>query len=412
MQVLNICMMSVCAYLFLRYAPFKRIISLLIVFGYFFIYEYHIISRNYALSVLLIAIVFILLSKPVKNHYLIVICLLLLSLTHLYSIIISSGLCLIFIYLNRENKTKYFYFFVLVVCLFILYSLKVPADHFLFKYDNDSFLSFKRIGKAFSIYLKGMLPFPDFTSAKVWNTNLIVAGSKTLGALISLLIFIIPLFIFKNSKLVLFFFYFTTLSICLFIYLSPIIVANRHCGFVFVILIFSFWLKKLLYPLPILENSFYNKTAFIVLLAHVLSGFYIFFMDLKNPFSNSKNIADFIKLNNLDSKEIYLSNLSSGPPVSAYLNKKIFYLETGQKNSFCKWNTWPFILNINQFHKNIFKQLNSDTSLLILNKSYLNENFKGEIENNTAPFKIILIQSFDDAMLPSENYNLYYILKN
>ncbi|MDP1801585.1 MAG: hypothetical protein Q8L81_09545, partial [Bacteroidota bacterium] len=49
MQLLNIIIMLGTVFLFLKHAPFKKIISVLIVFGYFFIYEYHIISRNYAI---------------------------------------------------------------------------------------------------------------------------------------------------------------------------------------------------------------------------------------------------------------------------------------------------------------------------------------------------------------------------
>ncbi len=411
MQLLNIFLMSFCVYLFLRHAPFKKIISVLIVFGYFFIFEYHVISRNYALSVLLLTLVFIQISKPVKNHYLTALFILLLSLSHLYSLIIASALCLILVFLNRENKIRNIYGALLLINILIVYSLRVPADHFLFKYDHDAFFSFKRIGKAFSIYLKGIFPVPDLSSAKLWNSNFMVAFSKTLGTILSFVLLLIPFYIFRKNRIVLFFFYFSSLLICSFIYFSPMIVSTRHCGFIFVTLIFSFWLQKIIDPAFSIKNVLYERAAIAVLVLHVFSGAYLFTADIRQRFSNSKELVNFIKNNHLENKKVFLSNLSSGPSVSAYLNKKINYLETGQQSSFCKWNTWPFILTEEQFCKKLNQQIIKDSCLLILNLSYLENYLGGEIESKLPKFTMIKLASFDEAMLPSENYNLYYILK-
>ncbi|MEO6305047.1 MAG: hypothetical protein ABIP51_17955 [Bacteroidia bacterium] len=411
MQLLNISIMSGSVYLFLKHAPFKTLFSVLIVFGYFFIYEYHIISRNYAISILLITLVFVQLNKPTKNHLLIAFCLLLLSFTHVYSILVAIALSMIFIFQNKNSNVKYIYCLHILICAGILFSLQVPADHFLFKFDTDRFLSYKRIGKAFSVYLKGFLPIPDITAAKVWNSNLIVSFSKGVGTVLSVLFALIPFFIFKKNKLVLFFFYFSTLGICLFIYLSPIIVALRYCGFIFMILIFSFWLQKILYPSETISNPVYKNIALSILIIHIFSGTYLFVIDLNQPFSNSKTLANYLKENHLDNKEIFLSNLSSGPPVSAHLNKKLIYLETEEKNSYCKWNTWPFILTKIQLGEKLDRLVKNDSSLLILNNTYLRDDLKNSAEDLPCNYKAVKLVTFDGAMLPSENYNLYYLVK-
>lgn len=411
MQLLNISVMAICVYLFVKHAPFKKIFSVLIVFGYFFIYEYTIISRNYAISLLFLTLVFIQLNKPSKNHVLLAVCLIILSLTHIYSIIIVIALCCILIFQNKTSNTKYIYAGIIAFTLLLFWLLKVPADHFLFRFDTDPYLSYKRIGKGFSIYLKGFLPIPDPTSAKVWNSNMIVAFSKSLGTLISVLIALVPFFLFKKNKTILFFFYFSTLAICFFIYFSPIIVAARHCGFIFIILLLSFWLKNIFYPN---ENNYpplYKKIALIVLSLHILSGIYLFVADLNHPFSNSKALADFIKEKKLENKVLYLSNLSTGPPVAAYLNKKIIYLETEQKDSFCKWDTWPFILTMDEIGAKLKRLSINDTSVLILSSNYNQGDFN-EINKNIAPkLELKQIMVFNGSMVTSENYTLYYLIK-
>ncbi|MBL7909693.1 MAG: hypothetical protein JNJ41_01395 [Bacteroidia bacterium] len=411
MQLLNISIMSGTVFLFLKHAPFKKVFSALIVFGCFFIYEYHIISRNYAISVFFITLVFIQLNKPVKDHLSIAMCLLALSFTHIYSILIVITLCLVLIFTNKNTGVKCVYLALLVIGTLILFSLKVPADHILFKYDIDPLLSFKRFGKAFSIYLKGILPLPDFTSSKVWNSNLIIAWSKPFAVVLSFVFALAPFFIFKKERFVLFFFYFSTVFICVFIYVSPIIVATRHAGFIFVILIFSFWLRNILYPTEGEKNKVYQKIAIVVLALHVVSGFYLFVTDVKRPFSNSKNAAIYLQKNNLQNKVILLSNLSSGPAVSAYLNKKIMYLETGVNSSFCTWNTWPFILTKPNFERKLQRLAKNDTSVLLVNTFYLKKNLGNSIDSLPG-FKILKLTTFDDAMVDVENYNVYYLIKN
>ncbi|MBA2610421.1 MAG: hypothetical protein H0U95_00525 [Bacteroidetes bacterium] len=411
MQLLNVIIMSATVFLFLKHAPFKKLISVLIVFGYFFIYEYHVISRNYAISVLFLTLVFVQLNKPAKNHLLLSLYLLLLSLTHIYSIIVVVALCLILILQNKNSKLKYLYAGIILITALILFSLKVPADHFLFKFDTDHYLSFKRIGKAFSVYLKGFLPIPDFTVAKIWNTNLMVSFSKILATVLSFIFALIPFFIFKKEKIALFFFYFSTLAICLFIYFSPILVATRHCGFIFVILIFAFWLQNILYTGEIVENGSYKTIVLSILVLHILSGIYLFVTDLQQPFSNAKNVANYLKENKLEQKEIYLSNLSSGPAISAYLDKKIIYLETGEKNSFCKWNTWPFILNKDQLKEKISTVITNDTCILILNNSYIKENLGVSMRDILPDFNIISLKQFNTGMVTSEKYQVYELVK-
>src|SRR5207302_1918349 len=86
MQVLHIFISLIAVIIFLRNAPFTDLFKILFVFGYFMFYEYNIISRNYAISILLIFICCSLLSKPKRNYAVILFALFILSYTHLFSL--------------------------------------------------------------------------------------------------------------------------------------------------------------------------------------------------------------------------------------------------------------------------------------------------------------------------------------
>ena len=66
MQMLHLLITGVTVYLFVRYAPFNWFQKLLFCFGYFVLYEYAIVARNYALGLLLIT-VFCVLSGPLQT---------------------------------------------------------------------------------------------------------------------------------------------------------------------------------------------------------------------------------------------------------------------------------------------------------------------------------------------------------
>ena len=56
MQVFHLLIAATTVYLFARYAPFNNLQKFLFAFGYFSLYEYGIVCRNYALGVLLICL--------------------------------------------------------------------------------------------------------------------------------------------------------------------------------------------------------------------------------------------------------------------------------------------------------------------------------------------------------------------
>jgi hypothetical protein len=82
MQVLHLLVATGAVYLFLNYAPFTRLEKLLFIFGYFPLYEYCAISRNYGLGVLgLFAFCALYCAPPPRRYLLLAFTLLLLCQT-------------------------------------------------------------------------------------------------------------------------------------------------------------------------------------------------------------------------------------------------------------------------------------------------------------------------------------------
>jgi hypothetical protein len=432
MQLLHIFISLAAVIVFLRNAPFTDFIKLLFIFGYFMFFEYNIISRNYAISVLMLFTCCSLLTSSKKNYIAIFISLLILSYTHLFALIIASVLVLITIFIYKKdvsakiNSTSFRLFCILFSISFvvILLSLIPPADHLLISHDATPYLSFKRIGKACSIFFKGFYHLPNFTKYHFWNTNLLVDLSKNLSIIPSVFCFFIPLLLFHDKPVPLLLFYFSSIGIALFIFCSPIIAGVRYFGYITLLFIVALWFDKMLQAQPqyffpermsIQLNSLRNRlmVPFILsfLFVQLFSSIVAYSLDIARPFSEGKEVADYLKANLLDKKIIVIHYQSSGPPICGYLDRKVFYPETNDTGSFCHWNTIPELVNRPELIASL-KKLNSPEIILILNNDMLDTtaNYHTPVFSDDQ-LKIYFLKSFNHGIMRSENYAVFDVKK-
>ncbi|MFI5135566.1 MAG: hypothetical protein ACHQD9_06915 [Chitinophagales bacterium] len=432
MQLLNILISLAAVIIFLRNAPFTELFKFLFVFSYFMLYEYNIISRNYAISALFLFISCSLIFAEKRNYTAIFISLLLLCCTHLFSLFCAVSLFIVVsVFYFQEKKDSasrvklviWILFFAVSVAL-ILWSIFPPPDHFLHEYDTDPYFSFKRIGKGFSIFFKGFYPLPDFLKYNTWNTNLAVDYAKNLGVVLSVLCLIIPFILFQRKPLSLFVFYSSSIIIAVFIWWSPMVASERYFGFIFLLLVVSLWLfyylpeKKFLLSekfherLNKFNHRFENPFVYSVLIIQVISAVIAYTADIIKPFSEGKEVANYLTENNLADKTIAVSNQSAGPPISAYLDKKLFYPETNQFGTFCKWNTNPFVIDKKELISRVEK-ITSDTLILIVNDSTLKTSSDLSLPvYSDDSIKIFYVTKFDKALVRAENYWLYEVVRN
>ncbi len=431
MQLFHILISLSAVIVFLRNAPFTDFFKVPFVFGYFMFYEYNIISRNYSLGVLFLFTSCTLLCSAKKKYTAILVFLLLLSYTHLFSLFCAVSIFIVTVISYRfDSKKKISRLKFRIACtvfvfavLFILWSIIPPPDHFLHQYDTDPYLSFKRIGKAFSLFFKGMYHFPNFFKYHFWNTNLLVDISKNLSVIPSVICFLIPFILFHNKPLSLLVFYLSSITIALFIFWSPIIAGVRYFGYITLLLITSLWLSKYspekntLFPEKIylklkrFNSRFKVSIMYSILFIQFFSSLIVYSLDLSKPFSEGKEVAEYLVEKNYAQDNIVVSHQSSAPPISAYLNKKLFYAEANEFGSFCKWNTHPFVIDKEELISRL-KKSNFQKSILVLNDSLFQDFGDSSLPvYSDAQLKIFYLAKFDKGIMKSENYRLYEVRK-
>jgi hypothetical protein len=359
-QVLHICISSLAVFLFLKYAPAPGIQKLCIVFGYYFLFEYNLISRNYSISWLCLVIFCVLFSMEKRNYLLLTLTLFILANTHLFSLVCSLPLFfLVFQSFRNDSSVRDRELLFFLTALFIsgvaisIWSI-IPADGTdIMRFNGVDLFSTDRFSKSFSFFVKGFYPIPDFTSTSWWNTNFIVSHLKVLGIILTPFLVIAPLFLFHESRKIIFFFYFSVLGIVLLEFYLKLFGGTRYAGFAFMILIVSLWLNqdKRNNSRPLFNDrwkSFFTKwkkyfsVPFLmsVFICQLFAGFFAFYSDYKNPFSEGKNVADYIRANSSSDALVIAQPFFSGPQVSAYLHKDLFYPDMDNFESFWQWKSY------------------------------------------------------------------------
>ncbi len=433
MQLLNT-MISICtAFLFLKYSPFELFQKTCILFSYFPLFEYNIISRSYGLTWLLLVVFCALFMHKNRNCFSLVLVLVLLANTHLFSLIVSIPLFIITVYfLHVENpgKTRVLKLLTIIFIIGILASVisSIPAkDTTILQSLNEPYFSSDRISKAASYFVKGLYPLPNFFSFHFWNTNFLVSYIKPLSIALTAIILITPALLFRKKCFIMLFFYVSNAAILTSIFLLKLFTGTRYMGYCFTILLVALWLASderfswnpILSPIWSAANKKITRVVsglFIwsILGIQLISGICCLYLGFNSQFSESKNVAGYIKSNLPPTSPVIVIPAFSGPAISTYLNRKLYYPETDSYGTFYQWNIHPVITN-RELTQRIMKNLgsnNTNNSAIVLSlgmDSIVPVQTLIEATLDAKKYSSVKKVFFNDGMVPGENYVVYFL---
>ncbi len=446
MQFFHILIATAIVWIFIKLSPFNILQKTLFAFGYFPFFEYNIISRNYNLALLLFFIFCYLFTSKNRNHILIFSILALLANTNIYGLLIclcsSTAFIIdtIIIYridksqLNRKQiknlKIGLIVLFLGIGLSFFQLAPLVIQDTAKDINDNigeigeetvvskfDFLLTMlKRLGYSLRAIWYSYIPIPNFFEYHFWSQNLVSISSFLilLSSFASLFLLIFSIILFVDKPIVLFLYLSGNFTIILFTWLKWQ-GTLRHHGNLFILFIACIWISKLsqkAYNVPrILQkiNAYFQKyqkkiiTA--ILLIQMVSGLYAYSMDLIYPFSKSKVVAEFIQKEQLSEKFIIGDKDTIVSPISAYLDKKIYYVAYDQLGSFFNNPQLKFVKNQSQLINKVSYVIKegSRENILILN-------YPLKIKSDR--LDITPIGEFRKSIVAEENYYIYLVEKN
>lgn len=350
MQFVHILISAATVFLFLRKAPFGWIFKILFIFGYFMIFEYNLISRNYMPGIFFLFCACSIFKN--RNEKFLSLCffLALAANAHLMFSIIAFALFLTLLLenlLNREILRKDFligYVIFGIGLVSIIVQIQYTDSSWLLDPINRMPLA-ERLIKGYIAFFKGIVTIPDFRTLYFWNSNLIVNANRSLAAVLALLIYLLPLVLFFKNRKTLFFVYTALIGAQIFFFITQR-AATRFHGMTYLIVIIALWietdyraenstLKKWLDTFRL--TLFKKPIIYTILVIQLCSGICAYAMDYRYPFTSAKETVDFFKEEGLADRNI-ISVTCDGTLISAYLERKIWFLCDGGYQGFCHWN--------------------------------------------------------------------------
>lgn len=351
MQFLHILISTTVVFIFLKKAPFNWIFKTLFIFGYFMLFEYNLISRNYILGVLFLFLAASSFKKREQNFTQICIYLALASNVHLMFLVISFGLFLIILLEQYQNKQLFKkqnilgYLFFGIGFIFILIQIQITNSIWLLSsFDNMPF--HEKLIKGFISLFKGLITIPDFRTIHFWNSNYFINISKPISSILGLLAYFIPLLLFYKNKKTLYFVYITLIGIQIFFFITQR-GATRFDGLTYIVIIIALWIEKYyalenIKPTNFIDslklNLLKKPIIYSILVIHFFSGLYAYGMDIKYPFCSARETVNYLKNENINTKNI-ITITCDGTLISPFLEKKVYFLCNGSLQSYCHWNS-------------------------------------------------------------------------
>jgi len=352
MQVFHLLVATSFIFIFNRYAPISNLHKILFSFGYFPLYEYAVISRSYALGILLVFGICALYKNRMTKYILIGILLALLANVTIYAVVIAcciAGILVLdyFLYQQKNRKAMMqlaigLFIFILGVA-FSLYQIWPDKDNSFPALYASSLFDLPRWGEVLSKLFTTYLYIPQIEE-HFWNTTIYFKDTLSAGwVLLSIILFAAGILVFLRKPLILLLYLGTTIGLFS-VYYYTALMHSRYCGYLLIALVVCYWLSEY-YP----EKKYHSNLAGLgkriskpffttILSFSVIGAIVAYAMEMQYKFSPSKEVANYIKENKLDSLPVVGITDFTISPLATYLDKKLFYPQMNDFGSFIIWS--------------------------------------------------------------------------
>ncbi len=335
MQVVHLGIAAAAVFLFARNAPFSRPVRALFAFGYFPLYEYGVISRNYGLGLLTLLTALSLLETRSRTYLPLALALGLMANTNPYAWILAlalAGTLALEAFATRDLRLRDGIASLLLFGAAAAYAaarMIPPPDG---RYATRWYLTWNpgRFLQTIGTVARVWLPVPDPRSDAPWNTSLLSMLPLSLVALLSVALVAAAAVHLARHRQALLLYLGGTAALLGFTYVKYLGFL-RHQGHHFVLLIACLWLAGR-------RDQRSSLPLALLLGIHVVAGAWLYALDLQRPFSNAQAVAELLSEPKFDDSLIVGRPDLMATPVSGYLGRPLFHLESRRMGTFIFFN--------------------------------------------------------------------------
>ncbi len=363
MQALHVFFAALAVFILARWGPFTRTEKCLFTLGYYPLFEYGVISRNYAIGLaglFLVAAVYktrrrsyiplgvsIAVAASTNIHAAMILCCLILALS-LELVLdpeIRRGAR------NRKLDVALGLSLMLGGIAFSVWQSLPPSDSFWAR-NNEVKFSLERTVSAVCLLWNAYVPLPALTIHSWWNTNITwdpTLPSWTTGGIALLTpVLLVPIvaLLWGHPWLLTSWFAGTAglVGFSFFRYWGSL----RHHGHLFLLFFICLWLTReqerrkwndeLSSQFFQIADRHGRKIVAALLAVHVAAAGLALHFDRSRPFSEARRAAEWIEANGWRDRPIVASNDACCQGIAGWLSRKLYYPETDSLGTYPVWN--------------------------------------------------------------------------
>lgn len=324
------------------FSPLPVFAKMMTPFGYYFLYEYAVLSRNYALGVLAACCLCIIMRRSFRFKMpLYYFLLLVMSNTHLLAMVLAGCLHLYFLMYTWEHQKnrRAVVMQVLGGALIFLpgaYFISPPTESQLnvdFWLDRWRLVNIKASGQA---PLRSLIPIPAWWKHNSWNSHFlldavnknIVANFFVAVALLSAILYVLR----KNKKALAVFGVNFLINMLFAMFVFPLTSA-RYAGFIYIGFFAAFWLYSY-------ETSITRKGKWLIgglLSLQIIAAVISVVKDWKYTFSNASRVNELIL--RVPPNEKAVTDYWAVNTISTFADRSFFCIDLQKEISYVQWAT-------------------------------------------------------------------------
>jgi hypothetical protein len=366
-QTVHVIIAALTVFLVLFCSPFPFTTKILMPFGYYFLYEYAILSRNYAMGVLLVFCICLIIRKTFRYKLLLYYSLVfLLSNTHMLGLFLGASLHFFFLLLNVEQKKKHS---TIALHIFLGLLIFLPSVYFIFPpLDSQANIHFwvarwniHKLPAFGQAPLFAFFPIPAWWTYNFWNTQFLIEGKtdysilRLINPFVAMTILVLASVILKRSKKALNLFLANLLLSFIIAITVFTLTLERYAGFLFIGFMAAYW--QYCYETAITTKNRYLVNAFLIV--QLIGGVFIVSKDIHLPFSNAYRVNELLKEVPINEKTV--TDYWAMNAVSAFVDRPFYCLDLQKEISFVNWESDTRILKSSRYRyfegvRNLFQK--------------------------------------------------------
>ena len=309
-HVLHVLIASASAAIILFASPFPRVARALLPFSYYFGYEYAVIARSYALSVLLLLIIAALHSRRQQRPVAYAIGVALLANTNIHGLVVAAmiGLACLLVDGLKPLSTS-----IMLAGGFAAIAQAWPA--------RDAM-----VHGAISVF------HPDAPAQAVRGAFFPWIIMPAWAALpFGVAIVVAAVYAVRHSR-------FALLVLCgsyttfIYIFMFKWVGGLRHFGFILLVLLFALWI------VDATRFGLCWSLFTIAIAASVVAAAFVWSLDWRFAFSGAKETSDYIRSSGMASYTIASHSETTTSAVAPYFDHPFWYAGIGQYGTFSRWD--------------------------------------------------------------------------